>query len=140
MKLELEGRTELACGALVALDAAGSERLPGRSLAERLDITPEYLTKIISPLAREGWITSTTGPNGGYRLAIELNTLCVLDLIEAVEGRIDREKCMHGDSRNPALERCSLHEPWVRAREALLHELEETPLVLSGPSSPSKGE
>jgi Rrf2 family protein len=140
MKLELEGRTELACEVLIVLDAVGNERLTSRTLADRLDITPDYLTKIVAPLVRQGWVTSTTGPNGGYRLSTDLNSLCVLDLIEAVEGKVDREKCMHGDSRNPAPEWCSMHEPWVRARDALLHELEETPLALSGPSNPMKGE
>lgn len=70
-----------------------------------------------------------TGPSGGYRLAIDLNGHCLLDLVEVVEGTVDRTRCMHGDSRNPAEQLCGLHTPWVKARDALLDELEATPLA-----------
>lgn len=136
MKLHLDQRTELAYQALLILDGHGDEYTTSKEIAAKLDLTPDYLTKVLGPLTRAGWITSTRGPTGGYRLSTDLETLCVLDLIEAVEGRVDREKCMHGDSRNPATELCTLHDPWIRARDALLTELEETPIAVAGLSSP----
>ncbi|MDJ0792490.1 MAG: Rrf2 family transcriptional regulator [Acidimicrobiia bacterium] len=140
MQLHLDQRTELAYQALLLLEGSGPDYVTGSDLADRLQITPDYLTKVVAPLSRAGWVVSTTGPSGGYRLSANLEELCILDLVEAVEGRVDRERCMHGDSRNPAPELCTLHEPWVRARDALLAELEETPIAVAGLSSPTKGE
>ena len=139
MQLCLNRRTGLACEALSVLDDSGKEYISSRELAGRLEVSTEYVTKVLAPLVKEGWITSTPGPTGGYRLAIDLRQLCVLDLIEAVEGRVDRSQCMHGDSRNPAIEPCAMHDAWVRAREALLTELELTPLAGGRQTSPTKG-
>ena len=139
MQLCLNQQTGLACEALTILSAHDSGYLSGPDLAAQLNISLDYLPKALSPLTREGWIASSTGRDGGYRLAIRLEDRCVLDLIEIVEGRVDRTRCMHGDSRNPAEEKCAMHEPWVRAREALLTELELTPLTQASQSSPTKG-
>ena len=139
MQLCLNQQTGLACEALTILSAQGSEFTSGAALAERMGITAEYLPKVLAPLTKEGWVSSIPGRDGGYRLAINLEEKCVLDLIEVVEGKVDRSKCMHGDSRNPAEELCAMHEPWVRARETLLRELELTPLGKVGQSSPTKG-
>ena len=140
MQLHLDRRTELAYQALLILDEHHDTVTPGRDLAERLDVSNEYLRKVMRPLKRAGWVRATRGPSGGYRVTTNLEELCILDLIEAVEGRVDRERCMHGDARNPAPELCTLHDPWVRARDALLTELEETPIAVAGLSSPTKGE
>ena len=136
MLLHLDQRTELAYQALLILEQHHHGFTTSKDIAAQLDLMPDYLVKVLAPLSRAGWIASSRGPSGGYRLSTDLRELCVLDLIEAVEGRVDREKCMHGDSRNPATDLCTLHDPWVRARDALLTELEETPIAVAGLSSP----
>jgi len=129
LRLQLNQRTELAYRALDVLEHSGSVYLSGKRIAEQLDVSAQYLTKVMAPLARAGWVTTLTGPSGGYRLAIDLSVHCLLDLVEVVEGTVDRSRCMHGDSRNPAEELCKLHTPWVKARDALLNELAVTPLA-----------
>ncbi len=140
MQLQLNQKTEMAYQALELLDRSGSEYVSGRRIAEALGVSAQYLTKVMSPLARAGWVASTTGPAGGYRLAIDLSDQCLLDLIEVVEGTVDRSRCMHGDARNPAKEPCLLHDPWTRARDALLDELAVTPLTIDGASPHHEGE
>lgn len=129
MRLQLNQRTELAYLSLEVLERSGSSYVSGKRIADELDVSAQYLTKVLAPLARAGWLTTLTGPSGGYRLAIDLSEHCLLDLVEVVEGTVDRSRCMHGDSRNPADELCKLHTPWVKARDALLIELEMTPLA-----------
>jgi Rrf2 family protein len=138
--LELSQRTEYAYCGLVRLDGVGDQFVSGKTIASWLDVSPVYVTKLMNPLVRNGWVASATGTNGGYRLAVNLENQCVLDLIEIVEGKVDRTRCIHGDTQNPALELCAMHEPWVRARDALLTELEVAPLARSGHTSPTKGE
>ena len=140
MQLHLDKRTGLAYRALLLLDRQHDTVTPGRDLATSLEVSTEYLNKVMAPLKHAGWVRATRGPAGGYRVTTNLEELCILDLIEAVEGRVDRDRCMHGDARNPATELCTLHDPWIRARDALLSELEETPIAVAGLSSPMKGE
>jgi Rrf2 family protein len=96
----------------------------GPEIADALSISPHYLATVMAPLSRAGWVRSTTGPRGGYRLSVDVSNYSVLDLIESIEGSVDRNSCMHGDLMRPVQEPCSLHEPWVRARDALLEELD----------------
>ncbi|NHZ70687.1 MAG: Rrf2 family transcriptional regulator [Proteobacteria bacterium] len=136
MYLQLNQRTELAFEALVLLNESDSEYVAGSIIAENVGISAEYLTKVMAPIKRAGWVSSSSGRGGGYRIAIDLTEHCVLDLVEIIEGKVDRSKCMHGDSRNPAKALCDLHVPWVRARDALLNELEMTPLAESSDDKP----
>ena len=129
MQLHLNQGTEIAYQALCMLDRSDGEVVPGKTMAEQLGVSVDYLTKVLRPLSRAGWIAGSRGATGGYRITVDLTALCVLDLVETVEGRVDRQRCMHGDSRNPAQELCALHDAWIRARDSLLVELESTPLT-----------
>lgn len=95
----------------------------GPVIASALSISTHYLTTVMRPLSRAGWVRASTGPNGGYRLSSDMGCHSILDLLEIVEGVVDRESCMHGDFVRPIQEPCALHESWTRAREALLEEL-----------------
>ena len=128
MQLHLNQGTEYAYQALCLLDRSDGRVVSGKTMAEQLDVSVDYLTKVLRPLSKAGWIAGTRGAAGGYRITVDLAALCVLDLVEVVEGRVDRERCMHGDSRNPAQELCALHDAWIRARDSLLVELAATPL------------
>jgi Rrf2 family protein len=52
----------------------------GRSTAEiasRRGIPAAYLSRLLSELARTGWVLSRRGPNGGVRLAMEPGVISV---------------------------------------------------------------
>ncbi len=122
MRLELAGKTDLALRALHEL-CAHDERLAGAELAEILDTSVQYLPQVMSPLVHRGWVASTRGPNGGYRLTAELRDISVLQLIETMEGPTDTTTCVLRGGTCDILEPCALHGAWSRAREALLVEL-----------------
>jgi Rrf2 family protein len=128
MHLDLTQRSDLALQALDVINQSGGQTVSGPAIAGVLRISPHYLGTIMGPLARAGWVRSSTGPTGGYRLAILVSEHSVLDLIEAMEGTVDRDTCMHGDSMQPVVEFCALHEPWTRSRDALLDVLAATNL------------
>ncbi len=128
MQLNLTQRSDLALQALDVINRFGGGTVSGPKIAAILNITPHYLGTIMGPLTRAGWVRSSTGPTGGYRLATLISDRSVLDLIEAMEGAVDRDMCMHSDPMQPVEELCALHEPWTRARDALLDELAATSL------------
>jgi Rrf2 family protein len=123
MHLEFTRKSELALRALGVISRTSEGFANGPDIAEALSISPHYLATVMAPLSRAGWVRSATGPRGGYRLSLDISDHSVLDLVESVEGAIDKDRCMHGDLMRPIQEPCALHEPWTRAREALLEEL-----------------
>lgn len=135
MHLDLTQRSDLALRAIDVINRSGGETVSGPKIAAALNISPHYLGTIMGPLTRAGWVRSSSGPTGGYRLATLISDRSVLDLIEAMEGAVDRDMCMHSDPMQPAEELCALHGPWTRARDALLDELAATNLSeVLGPS------
>ena len=88
MRLELSGKTELAIRALNELSARGDTAITrGEDLAVTLGTTKNYLPQVMSPLVRSEWVTSTSGPSGGYSIATQSADISLLEVIEAVEGR-----------------------------------------------------
>lgn len=127
VRLELSTRTDIALRALRHL-AGFSGRRSTLEVAEAIDTSPQFLPHVMAPLVRAGWIRSTRGPGGGYRLVADLETVSLRQLVEAIEGPIDDGRCVLQEAPCPRDDHCALHIPWQRARAALLTELDRTPL------------
>lgn len=127
MRLELTQRTDLAVRALFVL-AHRRDRTKAQDLADELGSTANYLPQVMGSLVTAGWVDSAPGPQGGYRLTGDLDQITVLQLVEASEGPTDTGRCVLVDRACLAEGPCVLHEPWSRARSALLDELASIPL------------
>jgi len=125
MRLEVTRKSDLAVRALGVL-ARASSRMKGPALAEAVDSTAGFVSQVLNPLVRQGWVRSDPGPSGGYALAADLDLLSVLDVIEAIEGPTDSGRCVLADRDCSEAETCALHVPWLRARAQLLRELDGT--------------
>jgi Rrf2 family iron-sulfur cluster assembly transcriptional regulator len=137
MRLEMSKKTDLALKAVTYLDSEGDSA--GTAIASAIDTTVNYLPQILKPLVLQGWVCSTPGPGGGYRIGIDLDEVSVLEVIEAVEGSV-KEECVLRGAPCPAPEPCALHDSWVRARGALLGELAATSVKTAMSAAPTKGE
>ena len=72
VRLEMTKKSDLALKAMRCIGDAEGETIAGRTLADKLGITTHYLPQVISPLVKAGWVSSTPGPRGGYRLIVPL--------------------------------------------------------------------
>lgn len=121
MRLEVRRQSDLAVRALRALGDV--ERIKGSELAERVGTTPGFVSQVVAPLVRAGWVRSDPGPTGGYSLTVDLAGVSVLAVIEAVEGATETGQCVLADGPCSESGSCALHVPWQRARAGLLREL-----------------
>lgn len=124
MKLEITRKTDLAVRALVTLRDHGVKS-KAQALADAVGTTTGYLSQVMAPLVSQRWVRSEPGPTGGYVLAADLNHVTVLDVIEAVEGKIDYTRCVLIDRPCGESGECALHTPWARARAELVRELQK---------------
>jgi Rrf2 family iron-sulfur cluster assembly transcriptional regulator len=127
MRLEITRKADLATRVLLALGRL-DHRVKSPELAELVGTTPGFLSQVIAPLSQRGWVRSDPGPTGGYRGAIELGQVSVLDVIEAVEGPTDTGRCVLEERECGRAGPCVLHVAWSGARSHLLDELARTPL------------
>ncbi len=121
MRLEVRRQSDLAVRALRAL--AETDRVKGPRLAERIDTTTGFVSQVMTPLVRAGWVSSDPGPTGGYSLTVDLADVSVLAVIEAIEGPTETGLCVLADRPCDETGSCALHVPWQRARDGLLREL-----------------
>ena len=127
MRLEITRKTDLAIRALIVLDQQ-AQKMTASLLAERISTTSGFLSQVMTPLVARGWVRSDPGPTGGYVLGVQTHAVSVMDVIEAVEGRMDESRCVlfvrPCDATNP----CAMHGPWGRARAEMIRELRTTTL------------
>ncbi|MEQ8716341.1 MAG: Rrf2 family transcriptional regulator [Acidimicrobiales bacterium] len=127
MRLEITRRADLATRALIAL-AGSDRRFKSSDLAAVVGTTRGFLAHAMTPLVSRGWVSSEPGPTGGYAIAVDLDDVSVLDVIEAIEGPTDTGRCVLEDRPCANEGPCALHTPWMRARAQLLNELAATRL------------
>ena len=122
MRLEVTRKSDLAVRAMQAL-AGVSGRVKGPALAETVGSTSGFVSQVLNPLVRQGWVRSDPGPSGGYSLVVDLGEVSVLAVIEAIEGPTASGRCVLADRPCDQTGTCALHVPWMRARTLLLSEL-----------------
>lgn len=63
-----------------------NDNLSLQPLANHFNISPTYLSKILTQLVKAGLIQSTPGVNGGYILSKKKEEISFMDVIRATEG------------------------------------------------------
>ena len=129
MQLEVTKKTDFAVEALLALGRIPDDRVQGKTLADSIGVSPQYLPHVMRPLKDASWVESSSGPSGGYRLMVPLESISLLAIIEAVEGPMDQSRCVQMPSTHSSGQPCQLFAPWARASSMFLESLDATTLA-----------
>ncbi|TDF99459.1 RrF2 family transcriptional regulator [Paenibacillus piri] len=86
--------TDYALHAMLYLVTAAPDKpVSVQLLAEKLGVSPTYLSKMLTKLVKAGLIQSVSGVNGGYRLRRNQQDISFLDIIHAIEGTASLFEC-----------------------------------------------
>ena len=97
-----------------------SVRVPLRIVSARQDISMKYLEQIASMLVQTGFLESSRGPRGGYRLARPADEVTAGDVLRAVEGEFVPIACLGQDyGICPRRDECSTLGFWQGLRDAI---------------------
>jgi len=80
-------------------------------ISDRQGISLSYLEQLFARLRKQGLVSSTRGPGGGYRLSRAADEITVLDVISAVDEKVDSTAC-EGKANCHGEEACLSHELW----------------------------
>jgi len=98
-------------------------------IAKEIGAPPNYLSKLLQNLAREGLVRSQRGLGGGFRLAQHPRHISLLDVVEPIE-RISRwSGCVLGHPDCSDDVPCAIHQRWKQVRTAYLRMLAQTTLA-----------
>jgi Rrf2 family protein len=101
------------------LEVAHHGRISAARVAELQGISPAFLGKIVQSLARAGILSTRRGVGGGVALAVPLESLTMLRVIEAVEGPLCINDCVADPPRCTQIEGCPIYPYLQRAQGAL---------------------
>lgn len=125
MRLTRAGEYAIRCA--LFLSYRGMQVIVTRKeIALAMDIPDQFLSKIAQQLARKGIIDIIQGPKGGYRLNILPEKLTMLDVVEAVIGKIYLNDCVVRPEACDRRSVCSVHSVWEKATNQLRETLKQT--------------
>ncbi len=124
MRLTRAGEYAVRC----VLYLSGQDRgiiIPRREIAHEMEIPEQFLGKIAQQLARAGIVEIVQGSKGGFRLVISPDQVSLLDVVEAVVGKIFLNDCVLRPDSCLRMQTCSVHQVWQKAKTQLRETLRE---------------
>lgn len=122
--MKLTRASSYALHAVAFMAASKSEKpVASHKVAEDRGIPERFLLKVLKPLVSIGVLRSIKGPNGGYQLARAPVDITMLEIIEAVDGKI-RGQAPFDAKSNPSLN-SKLEEICNQGAEATRKSLEK---------------
>ncbi|TVQ04215.1 MAG: Rrf2 family transcriptional regulator [Balneolaceae bacterium] len=105
----------------IALHSAQDKNVELSEIAETQNIPKHFLSKILQLLVKNKLLISMRGPNGGFRLSRSPEKICLLQIVEAIDGLDIFKQCGIGfrecDDKNP----CPIHEEYKKSRETVFN-------------------
>ena len=121
--LRITKLTDYATVVLTALADLPIRVHSAAELAERSRLELPTVSKVLKPLAHAGLVTSFRGANGGYRLARQPSEISLIEIVEAIEGRLGMTECSGEHSRCEHQPHCGVKTHWWRINDVISHTL-----------------
>ena len=119
MKISTKGRYALRLMLDLALDSTG-EYITIKSISERQEISDKYLEQIITVLSRAGFVKSTRGSQGGYKLSRPAETYTIGMILRLIEGSLVPVACMEDEPNQcPRRDKCVTLDVWKQLNDAI---------------------
>ena len=131
--IRVSTRGRYALRAMVDLaQHAGSGPVSRQEIAERQEISADYLAQLFRKLQSAGLVEGVKGPGGGYRLGRDAALISAGDIVRAAEGPVAVVHCaLPCPDEGPSctrLDRCATHQLWKQVSEALTAVLDSVTL------------
>lgn len=127
MKLSTRGQY----GTRALLDIALHQRerpVPLKDIAQRQQISLQYLEHLITPLIAGGIVRSTRGARGGIGLAKPPQEIKLSEVIGLLEGSIAPVECVNDPKYCSRSDSCVTRDIWAELEKAISGVLESTTL------------
>ncbi len=119
MKISTKGRYALRLMLDLAVYGGGSY-IPLKVVSERQEISIKYLEQLITVLSRGGFVLSSRGAQGGYKLAKPAGQYTVGDILRLMEGSLAPVTCLEQPENTcPRVEQCVTLAVWKQVQQAV---------------------
>jgi|YelNatPaOPRAMG01_1025707.scaffolds.fasta_scaffold00582_16 Rrf2 family protein len=118
--MKLSTRSRYGLRALIYL-ANNQDKFPisVRTISQDEEIPLRYLERIMRILSQNGFVKAEVGAEGGYRLNKKPEEIVILDVIEALEGKMSLVVCLENANKCKRLSICLSRPLWKEVNDAL---------------------
>jgi Rrf2 family protein len=89
--ISVTSKSRYAVVAMAELARSGDRPVPIGAIAERREMPVQFLEQLFSTLRRSGLLASHRGVKGGYTLARPADEITVLEVVQALDGKLGEE-------------------------------------------------
>ena len=119
MKISTKGRYAVRVMLDLAVNNTG-EYIKVKQIAERQEISEKYLEQIISVLNKAGFVKSTRGAQGGYRIVGNPENYTVGMVLRLTEGKLCPVSCLEDEvNQCGRCDTCETLTVWKELHEAI---------------------
>jgi len=118
MKMSTKGRYGLRAMLDLALNSGG-DHVALNTIAERQNISSNYLEQVFSILRKAGLVNSVKGAQGGYVLADSANRITVGQILRALEGDLAVAGDNPDNESSNSVEYCLKKQVWEKINESI---------------------
>jgi len=121
---------EYAIRGMIRLAKNGGEGLVLiADVAKAEGVSKSFLAKQFQRLVKAGLLESSRGASGGVALARPAAQITLRDIVEAVEGPVELNRCLAANDRCKNADACPLSPVWREAQERMLEVLSRVTLA-----------
>lgn len=119
LTMRVSTRSDYGLRALIELAGHfGQGPLQSSEIALRRHVPEQYLDQLLTALRKAGFIRSVRGPAGGHELVRAPGTICVREVIEALEGSLAPVGWLDDPpDQTDHPHHCGQREIWERVRD-----------------------
>lgn len=121
MRITTQGEYGIRCLLLLAKEQ-GEKFIPISELAEREQLSKEYVEQLMLRLRRAGIVASSRGVHGGYQLARPPREITMREVLEVLEGETFEVICerLNTEPKNcVSFGNCSVRPVWLHIKHVL---------------------
>ena len=95
-------------------------------ISEEYKIPRSFLAKILQKLVKAKIVRSYRGVKGGFSLARQAKDISVLDVLEAIEGRLAMNICLADKKKCDFSRNCPIHSVWASVQSKVVEVLKKS--------------
>lgn len=119
MKISTKGRYALRLMLDLAVHNTG-EFITVKSISARQEISDKYLEQIVTQLSKAGFVKSTRGAQGGYRLSKAPEEYTVGSILRLIEGSLSPVACLEEEENTCSRSGlCATLDVWIQLNDAI---------------------
>ena len=95
-------------------------------ISEEYKIPRSFLAKILQKLVKAKIVRSYRGVKGGFSLARQAKDISVLDVLEAIEGKLAMNICLADKKKCDFSRNCPIHSVWASVQSKVIDVLKKS--------------